>query len=287
MLPGVGVSVLHADFDELGMEPTPGTWTIEAVGVTNSTQPALLYASPLTVSVTQLAAQDVADVGPPPFVAGGEKHLAFTGGSGQTSSPEGCDYDLTGVSATMSEAGADADCGAGTVGYAVNYGAGIPAELVSEPFAAETAVGGQATIRFYLADAFADASSAGGRIADMDYQIDAIDDAGEVLSAIAGGTVVDAGLAAPTPVFSEWVVDVPSATVPAGARLRLRMQFTGVYSSTMRMLWSGDFAESGLTLQVAGDGGKGGVDRSAAGGGLGGLLLLVLAGAVRLRRRAG
>lgn len=285
LLPDVGVSVLHADFDELGIAAQPGTWSIEAVGVTNSTQPALLYSSPLTVSVTQLATQAVEVAGPPPFVAAAEMVLGFDGGSGQTSSPEGCDYDVTGVSASMTRGEVDASCHAGTVGYLVNYGASVPAEFVSEPFDSDVSVGGTATLRYYLADALADASSAGGLIADMAYQLDAVDDAGNVISAIAGGSLVDAGLAAPAPVFNEWTFDVPTSTVSAGSSLRLRMQFSGVYSSTMRLIWAGEFSDAGLTLQVAkADATKDGSDSAAVGGAMGaaGLCLMLLIG---LRRR--
>lgn len=247
----VGVSLLHADFAELGIEPKSGTWTVEAAGIVNSTQPALLYASPLTVSVTQLQKQAVTVSEAPSFVAAGELRLAFSGGSGQAESPEGCDYDLSGVSGQMTAA-ADSGCHAGTVGYAVNYGASIPAEFVSEPLAADTVFGGIAEVAYYLADSSGDAAAGAGLIADMTYGLDAVDEAGEVIMAIAGGTIVDGGVASASPVYNAYPLEIPTTAVPAGARLRLRMQFSGVYSSSMRMLWGGEFSDSGLRLQTAG-----------------------------------
>lgn len=275
----VGVSMLHADFNELGIEPKAGQWTVAASGEVNSTQPALLYASPLTVSVTQLRSQQVDLPQVPGFVADGSLKFNFTGGSGQTDSADGCDYDVTGVSAQMSTAEPDANCHAGTVGYAVNYGASLPAEFVSEPLASDTTVGGVAELRYFLADASGDAAASGGLIADVDYALDAIDEAGNVLTAIAGGSIVDGGRAAADPVYSAYPLDIPAAHVPAGARLRLRLTYSGVYSSSMRLLWAGEYRDAGLTLQTAGaaaDGSKQGSQSGAVAGGLPAKLLLIL-----------
>lgn len=285
----VGVSLLHADFAELGVEPKAGAWKLVATGEVNSTQPALLYASPLTVSVTQLLGQQAAAPTEPGFVADGSLVLNFTGGAGQTDSPEGCNYDVTGVSAQMVTGAPDAQCQAGTVGYAVNYGASLPAEFVSEPLAADLSIGGIAELRYYLADASGDAAAGGGLIADVDYALDAIDDSGNVLTAIAGGSIVDGGQASADPVFSAYPLEIPAASVPAGARLRLRLTYSGVYSSSMRLIWAGDYSDAGLTLQTAGGSGdsKLGDTRSAVGGALPVQLIwaLGLLAAVRRSRR--
>ena len=155
--------------------------------------------------------------------------------------------------------------------------------------AADLSIGGIAELRYYLADASGDAAAGGGLIADVDYALDAIDDSGNVLTAIAGGSIVDGGQASADPVFSAYPLEIPAASVPAGARLRLRLTYSGVYSSSMRLIWAGDYSDAGLTLQTAGGSGdsKLGDTRSAVGGALPVQLIwaLGLLAAVRRSRR--
>jgi len=272
-LPNVGVAVLHYDFQEQNAAPKPGAWTLQAVGTLNVAQPALLWGHAVSVSAVQLASQAVDAPPAPVFQPSGKLEFTLTGGAGGLPSPEGCDYDAAGAAGSMSLNAADAACHAGTVGYLVNYGLGTPAEFVSEPLAAAAMVGGQAALRLYLVDAlqpiysFAFGSS-------LAYQIDALDEAGTVLVAIAGGEFPGGAIAGAQPMLGEYLIELPPTALPAGARVRLQMRFSGVYTSTMRLVWGGEYAASGLTLPT------GGLEPRAAAGQGSGLLLGALPWAV-------
>ncbi len=240
------IGMLHVDFDAEGLARKPGSWILRAEGITHISQPALLWGHSVTVAATQLDRQAASGPSGPVFEPTGELSLVMAGGSGQTVSPEGCDYDISGASGTLA-AMADEACHAGTVGYLLNYGAGLPASFTSEPLARDTLVGGAATLITHLVTeshpiySLAFASR-------LTYQIDAVDDDGNLLTPVGGGEVLaDIG---PTPTMGSYPLDIPVTPVPAGARLRLNMQFSGVYTSAMRLLWGGEYGDAGLTLQT-------------------------------------
>ncbi|MGB1558453.1 MAG: S8 family serine peptidase, partial [Oceanococcaceae bacterium] len=250
LLPDIGIGVLHADFEELGLEDTAGTWTVEAVGDMHLAQPALLWGHTVTVAATQLEKQFTVAPVEPVFEASGSLDFVLSGGGGDFPSPEGCAYAPDGASGSLSTGAADSDCRSGTVGYLLNYGLSQPAEFVSEALPAPATVGGDALLSLYLADTpqpvygvlFGSA---------LTYQLDAIDPEGTLISAVASGEVPSSSLAVgSTPAHGIYPLPVPTTDLPANARLRLRMQFSGVYTSTMRLLWGGEYGDAGLSLQT-------------------------------------
>lgn len=279
------VSVLHADFRELGLAPKPGTWTVEASGFLNVTQPALLWDQAVTVAVTQLHRQTPAGGSSGPiFVPRGVLTLVLAGGGGDATSPEGCAYDVAGATGAMTAGAPDADCRAGAVGYALNYGTGTPASFISEPIAA-SAVGGATLLTLYLVNESEPAYSA-AFASGLTYQLDAVDDAGQVITAIAGGEVT--AVVGGTPTLGEYALQIPPTQIPPGARLRLNLLFSGFYSSNMRLLWGGEYGASGITLTTGTIDGKDSTIGSGSGavvGALPGSLLLPLLAALGWRRR--
>ena len=251
LLPDLGVGILHADFDELGLSDTAGTWTVQAVGDLHLAQPALLWGHSVTLQATQLVRQQVAGPQRPVFQATGQIDFAMNGGGGPgVSSPEGCDYDPQGASGTLTYTAPEGDCRSGTVGYAANYQLSGPAAFVSEPLSTDALVGGLATLRIALVDNPQPVYGAAFGSA-LTYAIDAVDDSGAVLLPVASGEVPSSALQiGSTPQIGSYQLAVPPTPLPAGARLRLHMQFSGVYTSTMRLLWAGDYADAGLSLQT-------------------------------------
>lgn len=136
------------------------------------------------------------------------------------------------------------------MGYAANYQLSGPAEFVSEPLSTDALVGGLATLRIALVDNPQPVYGAAFGSA-LTYAIDAVDDSGAVLLPVASGEVPSSALQiGSTPQIGSYQLAVPPTPLPAGARLRLHMQFSGVYTSTMRLLWAGDYADAGLSLQT-------------------------------------
>lgn len=243
-----GLSLLMLDFAEAGISPKPGTWTLRAVGQANASQPALLFGPTVTVVATQLKAQSKVEAPKPVFTPTGALSFRFTGGGGSLSSPEGCDYDPSGVSGSLSLDAAPADtCSAGTVGYLVNYAVGTPAEFVSEPLSEALTLGGAGELRAYLVDllstAYGVAFSSG-----LSYQLDAVAADGTV-TAVTGGDMTDPTMiGASTPTAGSYAFEVPTTEIAAGSSLRLRLLFSGVYTSTMRLVWDGAYGDAGLKL---------------------------------------
>lgn len=307
LLPGplpattASVGLLHVDFAEAGITPKPGTWTAKASGGLHLSQPALLFSPAITLAVHQLKAQQPRDAEPQPeFRADGELAFRFTGGEGSVPSPEGCGYQLFGAQGGLTFGETTADCQAGTIGYLMNYLLSAPAEFISEPLPAAVTVGGSATLRLYLADVLEMVYGVVGLGGGLSYQIDALGDDGGVLTTIAAGEVATGTEIGPGPVFGEYALSLPVADVPAGARLRLRLWLSAVYTSTARLIWDGAYADAGLTLTTgkmlmpSGDDGSGEApaaetprDAGRFGGALGitTLMLLLLACMRRSRQR--
>src|SRR5690606_15575881 len=69
-----------------------------------------------------------------------------------------------------------------------------------------------------------------------------------VLATVAAGEIATGTEIGPGPVLGEYALMLPMAEVAAGTRLRLRLWLSGVYTSTARLIWDGDYAGAGLTL---------------------------------------
>ena len=286
----IGIGLMHVDFDELGIERKPGTWTLNAAGIMHVSQPALLWGHSVTVVANQLKTQSVSIDEPsgPSYVPDSELSFSLSGGAGNFSSPEGCSYDVEGASGSLTLGDTDADCHAGTVGYLVNYGLGIPATFTSAPLEQDTVIGGDALLTLYLATevypiySLAFSSS-------ISYQLDALDSDGNLLMAVGAGE--DLSIVGATPEQGLYPFSLPPTTVPAGAQLRLQLNFSGVYTSAMRLVWGGDYADAGLRLttgKLVEDSEDDTPARSldpTRGGAAGWPMLLLLLGLLGLRRR--
>ena len=113
-----------------------------------------------------------------------------------------------------------------------------------------------------------------------------MDDAGQVITAIAGGEVT--ALVGSAPTLGEYALQIPPTQLPPGARLRLNMLFSGFYSSNMRLLWGGAYGATGITLTTGTLEGKDSNIGSGSGAVVGALpwtLLLPLLAAIGWRRR--
>ena len=252
-LSSVFVDLVNPGEDANGNQVPPpqvtyGKWTIDVVGNFWAVDPLEILATrQVNVSFAQLAPQKL-DLGNlPVFNKASNLSLYFQpdGSGGPVTSPEGCALQPAAATGGLSPAKATGDCQAGHVGYAVNYGAGVPAEFISEPIKGQLVVGGPSVLRLYLADTAQPAWSV-AFASGLTYTLDAL--AGDEVIGVAGGEV-DA-VVSPTGDAGEYKLVIPPTVVPAGARLRLQMSFSGVYTSTMRMLYGGDYADSGITMGI-------------------------------------
>ena len=139
-------------------------------------------------------------------------------------------------------------CQAGMMGYAVNHGANIPAEFISEPLKAATTVGGASKFALYLVTEAEPVTSAYGGGA-ISYALDALTADGKTLP-IAGADLALSAKPSATPELSEYKFVVPATVVPAGAKLRLQLRVSCFCSSTQRMLYGGEYADAGMTVGV-------------------------------------
>ncbi|CAN5223527.1 hypothetical protein BH18ACT4_BH18ACT4_00380 [soil metagenome] len=79
------------------------------------------------------------------------------------------------------------------------------------------------------------------------YELETVGADGGV-TPVAAGEAAEATIAGPTATRGEYTFVVPPQVVPAGSALRLSLRFSGVYTSTMRLLYGGPFADGGITL---------------------------------------
>ncbi len=287
----IGIGLMHVDFDELGIERKPGTWTLNAAGILHVSQPGLLWGHSVTVVANQLKTQNATIDEPtgPTYVADSELSFRLSGGGGDLSSPEGCTYDVQGASGSLTLGEADADCHAGTVGYLVNYGLGIPATFTSAPLEQDTVIGGDALLTLYLATELYPIYSLAFS-SSITYQLDALDAEGNLIMAIGAGE--DLSIVGATPEQGLYPFSLPATTVPAGAQLRLQLNFSGVYTSAMRLIWGGDYGDASLRLttgrfvEASEDTPSRSLDPTR-GGATGWPMLLILISVLGLRRRAG
>lgn len=258
-----GLTALQTDVPE---DAEFGEWTLEVAGEAFAADGVVLHNRTVSVAIAQLEEQE-AVVDEPDFTPRDTMEMFFVGdvpdgaedaGNGTATastgpsvapSPEGCTFTEDGVAGGgMTPASPeDEECEAGFVGYAWNYGAGIPATFVSEPLEADTTFGGDATLVTYLAEAWQPVWSQAFATT-LAYEISAVGPDDDRI-AIAGGDVDETPAVGPEAERGEYTFEVPVTEVPAGYSIRIDMRFSGFYTSAMRMLYGGDeFADAGLTL---------------------------------------
>jgi hypothetical protein len=213
----------------------------------------------VSVAVHQLAAQARVSPAMPNFTPSGSVTYYFTpGAAGLASSPEGCNLQAGTPSGALSTTGGAAGCQSGGMGYALNYGAGVPASFTSAPLAAPLTIGGNMSLRFYLTDPVQPVWTAAQnpRVA---IEIDAVDANGDLLLAVAAGEwtvcngtprVCNTG---PTPVGGSYSMSIPPITLPAGSRLSVLLRESGAVSSASRTVYGGsgltaNYSDAGVTL---------------------------------------
>ena len=245
-----GVSQLFVDLATLEAPPAYGTWTVEVAGLVGASDPNILLGNKISVHVAQLARRANVTPDGSTFTPTGSQALYFTPSSDPGPLPglDGCDTDADAPLGALSATPGTGACREGFVGYAVNYGAGIPASFeAATPSDADVTIGGPATLVVYLSDAAQPLWSA-GFASGVTYSLEQVDAAGET-TVLATGETEDVAAVGPTPTRGEYSFDVPPVTVPAGSKLRLTLAFSGVYTSTMRLLYGGgDFADAGIVL---------------------------------------
>jgi hypothetical protein len=193
----------------------------------------------------------------PSFTPAGSATYYFTpGAAGLAASPEGCNLQAGAPVAGLSVTRASGTCQSGSMGYAINYGAGVAAEFTSAPLAAPLTVGGTMALRYYLVDPLQPAWSA-AQNPRLAIEVDAIDAEGDLLLAVAtgeftvcNGTTCNAG---PSPVGGTYTMNIPPVTLPAGSRISVLVRETGVVSSAARTVYggsalSGNFSDAGVTF---------------------------------------
>ncbi|MGH9186167.1 MAG: S8 family peptidase [Acidimicrobiales bacterium] len=245
-----GHSEVFADLRGL-TEVTFGTWTVEVAGQLGLSDPGIVLGKTVSVALAQLVAQEGGGGGGgggPVFTP--THSLAFPffpdKPEGLLPSPEACHFDTNLIpSGTFDPARPSIGaCRAGIVGYATNYAADRPAVFTSIPLT-ETVIGGPATIGLHLVDTLQPVwSLAFASRASID--LDATLPDGTVVALASSEQDAQVG---PTPVRGTYEVSVIPTALPTGSVLRLTLRFSGVYTSTMRLLYGGGpYADSGITL---------------------------------------
>lgn len=232
-----------------------GTWEVELAGLVGAADTDSLIGNVVTVTLAQVEPQAPAATGPT-FVAAGSHTLNFQSSTATPvlplplATPEGCALSAGAPRGRMGGARNTDSCAAGGVGYALTFGADTPAEFTaSAPLAAPVVLGGPSSLTLWLADPAAAAWTVAATSA-VSYALDAVDGAGQA-TAIAAGTLereVGADEVGPTPTRAEYGFGVAPVTVPAGSTIRLRLRFSGVYTSAMRLYFGGPYADAGVTL---------------------------------------
>ena len=253
----VGVRSLFVDLVNPGVgpdgKPVPppevayGEWTVEVSGIVAASDPEMQVGNLATVFLAQLVPQPrVLPPTPTVYVPSGQRRELFRpeGDAGPLISPEGCAMEGGPPNGGMGAAPSPEACRAGVVGFAVNHGADLPAVFTSAPLDVPTVVGGPAVLTLYLADAAAPVWSQAFR-SRVSYVLEAVDAEGRA-TLVAGADLEKFAEAGPTPTRGEYALTVPPTVVPEGSRLRLQLRFSGVYTLTMRLLYGGPYADSGL-----------------------------------------
>lgn len=254
----------NAGMSKLFVDLTAGTyafgnWTVNVSGNLGAQDQDVIMGVLVSVAVHQLKEQVRVSPAMPTFTATGSATFFFTpGAAGATASPEGCNQQAGAPVAMLSTTRGVGACQSGNMGYAVNFGAGIPASFTSGPLAAPLTIGGDMTLRFYLADPGQPLWSL-AQNPRLQIEVDAVDENGELLLAIAAGerTVCNGSPrvcnVGPAPVGGNYTLGIPPITLPAGSRLSVLLRETGVVSSASRTVYGGtgiaaSYSDAGITL---------------------------------------
>jgi serine protease AprX len=238
-----------------------GTWTINVRGDLGAQDQDTVMGIRVTLTVAQLAPQVRVRPALPVFTPSGTVAYFFQAGpAGLLTSPEGCSQQAGAPVGGLATARGIGACQSGSMGYAVNYGAGVPAEFTSASLQAPLTVGGSLALRFYLVDPAQPLwqSAFNPRVA---IEIDAVDANGELLLAVASGEwtvcntvngsrVCNCGA---QPIGGTYVMDIPPIALPAGSRLSVLVRESAAVASASRTVYGGtgltaSFADAGVTF---------------------------------------
>ncbi len=247
----VGVSTLFVDLTVHDKAVQYGTWKLEIAGTGASdddgdTLPINLLGKTVSVTLAQLAPRQL-PAPPPRFVPTGLLALFFQPDDATPLvSPEGCSVEEGAPSGGMEAIKPTGGCQTGLVGSASSRQADLPAQFTSGPLSQVVTIGGEGLLTLHLVDSAQPAYSS-AFASNLDYTLEALDSSGNA-TPIASGTASPLVQAGPAATRGEYLLKVPPTTVAPGALLRLQLRFSGIYTSTMRLLYGGRYGDSGLTL---------------------------------------
>ena len=221
-----GVSKLFVDLTQGSY--ARGAWTVNVRGMQGAQDQDVIMGILVSVAVHQLAEQTRVSPALPAFTPTGSTTFFLSpGAAGPATSPDGCNLQAGAPDAGLSTTAPAGTCQGGSMGYAINYGAGVPGTFTSAPLAAPLTIGGNTSLRFYLADPAQPAWNA-AQNPRLGLEIDAVDENGELLLAVGaaewtvcntvnGVRVCNSG---PAATGGTYVVSIPPVTLPAGSRSR-------------------------------------------------------------------
>jgi serine protease AprX len=236
-----------------------GTWTINVRGDLGAQDQDTIMGIRVTLAVSQLTPQTRVPRALPAFTPTGSRALFFhPGAAGLATSAEGCNLQAGAPDAGLGTSRWPGQCQSGLMGYAMNYGADIPAIFTGAPLAVPMTVGGNVTLKFYLTDLAQSAWAAAGQNPRLDVELDAVDANGDLILPLGAGewhVCNDAGVCntGTTPAAGTYTMSIPGATIPAGARISVVVRQTGVVTSTSRTVYGGagltaNYSDAGVTL---------------------------------------
>ncbi len=238
-----------------------GAWTISVRGDLGAQDQDTIMGIRVTLAVAQLSPQTRVSPSLPVFTPTGTTTYYFQNGpAGVLTSPEGCNLQAGAPQGGLSTTQGSGTCQSGSMGYAVNYGAGTPAAFTSAPLATAVTVGGTVTLKFYLVDPL-QAAWAAGFNPRVSLEIDAVDANGDLLVPVASGewtvcNVVNGSNkcnSGAQPVGGVYTVEIPAVTLPAGSRISVLVFESAAVASTSRTVYggrglSGNYADAAITL---------------------------------------
>lgn len=241
-----GSGTTSALIDLRETKAAPGTWTVEVAGQLAASDPDTLDSDSISGRKVELQAatlvaqaRKTVETGPV-FVAGDQSTIFFRpdGASGLPDA-DGCGADEGAPSGGLGSAPLDpeAGCESGMVGYAVNYGAGVPATFTSEPLPNDRTFGGAGNLLLHLSG-----PGAGGF---LDWAVESIGPDDEATQLAAG--TVEGAVAAPAAGTIDAPLEMAPFTVPKGHRMRVSITLSAVANSAVRLLYGTGF-ESAITL---------------------------------------
>jgi serine protease AprX len=257
-----GVSTFFADLTgEGGPYTYSGTpWTLEVSGEIGAQDQDVLMGILVSVAMHQLVPQVRVSPALPTFNATGALNLLFhPKGLPGPVTPEGC-FHLGPPDTGMGTSQPTGTCESGNVGYAVNYGAGVPALFTTAPLTAPVTLGGETVLSFYLVDPTVTAwiNTTSPRLT---IEIDAIDANGELVAPIGAqefqvcqgsGAAKTCLVGADAPVKGTYTMYLPPITVPEGLRISVGVRMTAAVTSSARTVYGGkglvggNFSDAGV-----------------------------------------